>query len=150
YDSTKGNLLMDIRNAFGGLAGFFTSALSTSTDTVSRMVNGDPNATTASGSDSAAEALQISFVPAPIPPVISAQPTDRSATVGSAITFAVIAGPPPLTCQWFVTNTNNPIAGATNSSLTFSNLQTSQSGIYLVAVTNPYGTTVSSNATLTV
>jgi Ig-like domain-containing protein/cohesin domain-containing protein len=151
YDATKGNLLVDARNFFGGgAASFLTSGLNTSTDSVSRMVSNDPNAITASGSDSAAEALQIGYVPAPLPPTISSQPTNRSVTAGSTMALTVVAGPPPVSYQWFLTDTNTPIAGATNASLTFSNVQTSQSGIYLVQVTGAYGVTLSSNALLSV
>jgi hypothetical protein len=150
FDATKGNLLVDARNFSGGLAGFFTSALSTTTDAVSRISSGNPNATVAAGSDSAGEALQISYVPAPLPPTISSQPANLTITAGSTTALTVVAGPPPLSYQWFLTDTNNPITGATNASLTLSNVQTNQSGIYLVLVTGAYGSTLSSNALLTV
>src|SRR5207245_413467 len=50
--------------------------------------------------------------------------------------------------QWLVNSTNIP--NATNASLTLSNAQVSQSGNYILYVTNNYGSTNSSAAVLTV
>src|SRR5947207_5896842 len=58
------------------------------------------------------------------------------------------SGPPPLNYQWY--NGTGSILGATNSTLHLLNVQTGDSGTYYVAVSNPYGSTNSSNAILTV
>ena len=151
YDSSKGNLLVDVRNFSGGLAPLYTGGLTTSTDSVSRIVNGSVTATTASGADTAGEAMQIIFLSSTIPPIISPQPANRSATLGGSTTFNVVAASAvPISYQWFFTDTNNPIGGATNASLTLNNIQSSQAGIYLVQASNSYGATLSSNAVLTV
>ncbi len=82
-------------------------------------------------------------------PVITQQPVSQTNYVGTSATFSVTAiGPMPLSYQWELSETNLP--GATNTSLTLTNLQFSQAGIYAVLVTNLYGATMSSNALLVV
>ena len=86
-----------------------------------------------------------------VPPFIVTQPTPTSQTVvvGSNATITVVAGgDPTLTYQWRLNGVNVP--GATGAVLTLTNVQTSQLGSYSVAVSNPYGTVTSSNATLDV
>ena len=69
--------------------------------------------------------------------------------VGGYVRFSVVAtGPLPLTYQWSFYGTN--IGGATNTSLILTNVQLSQAGNYTVLVSNVYGSTLSSNAVLTV
>jgi hypothetical protein len=86
------------------------------------------------------------------PPVITTQPTNQTVIVEGMATFSVSAtGTLPLTYQWYFNGTNNPIANATNATLTLTNLQLSQSGnYYSVLVTNTLGSILSSNAVLTV
>ncbi len=62
--------------------------------------------------------------------------------------FPTSINTPGLAFQWRFGGTN--IAGATNSSLALANVQPSANGNYSVAVTNSTGTTLSSNAVLTV
>jgi hypothetical protein len=151
YDPRKGNLLVDIRNFTGCNALLYNNILSYSSDTVSRIGNlGDPNAANANFGDSGAAAIEIGYTSASFPPIIDSQPTNRSVAAGLTTSFSILAGPQPLAYQWFFTDTNNPIFGATNSSLTLSNIQQSQAGNYLVMASNPYGSTLSSNALLTV
>ena len=57
-------------------------------------------------------------------------------------------GTSPLSYQWSFNRTN--ILGATNATLTLTNVQMSQAGNYTVLVTNAYGSVLSSNAVLTV
>jgi hypothetical protein len=85
----------------------------------------------------------------PTPPIIVAQPTNETVFEGSTAVFSVTAGgTPPLTCQWQFNTTN--INGATNASLTLTNVSFSQAGSYSVTVTNTFGATNSANAVLTV
>jgi pectate lyase len=87
---------------------------------------------------------------APTAPVIVADPQDQDVLVGDSATFVVVAGgSPPLKYQWFF-NTNTPLANATNATLTFTNLQTTNAGTYSVVVTNVAGAATSLFATLTV
>jgi hypothetical protein len=88
-------------------------------------------------------------VPISTPPTITTQPTNLVVSVGSDATFSVAAaGTAPLHFQWFVNGTN--ILAATNSTLTLTNVYATNAGVYYVTVTNFFGSTISSNATLTV
>ncbi len=77
-------------------------------------------------------------------------PSSQTLLVGTNATFTAFAdGNGPITYQWFY-NTNTIIAGATNTSLTLTNLQLTNSGGYSVVASGPFNTTTSSVATLTV
>jgi hypothetical protein len=85
----------------------------------------------------------------PTAPFIVTQPASQTVTAGAGATFSVGAGgSPTLTYQWQF-NSNN-IAGATGSSYTIASAQSSNAGLYSVAITNSVGFAISSNATLTV
>jgi subtilase family serine protease len=87
----------------------------------------------------------------PSPPVITMQPANQTAVVGGTAAFTVAAiGNTPFFYQWSFNGTNNPIAGATNATLTLTNVQLNQAGSYAVTVINLLGSTTSSNATLNV
>ena len=79
-------------------------------------------------------------------PLITAQPLGRSAMVGSNATFSVVAfSSTPLRYQWFY-NTNTTISGATNDTLAYTNVQTSNYGWYNVRVYDSFGSTWSDSA----
>jgi len=83
------------------------------------------------------------------PPMILVQPTNQTVTLNNSTTFIVVAGgSTPLSYQWSFNGTN--IFGATNNLLPLLGVQFSQAGVYAVAVTNAYGSVISSNAILTV
>jgi hypothetical protein len=83
------------------------------------------------------------------PPVILTQPVSQTNFTGTTASFSVTAsGSPPLSYQWSFDVTN--IVGATNATLTLTNVQLSQSGNYAVQVTDTYGSTNSATAVLTV
>ena len=87
--------------------------------------------------------------PLGVAPSIITQPASLAVLAGSTAAFSVTAaGTPPLSYQWRFNGTN--VAGATGTLLTLSNVQPAQAGNYSVRVTNLVGSTVSSNATLTV
>jgi hypothetical protein len=68
-----------------------------------------------------------------LPPSIDTQPRPQIAIVGGTATFSVSAsGATPLAFQWQLASTNLP--GATNATLTLTNVQTSQAGYYSVLV----------------
>jgi trimeric autotransporter adhesin len=84
-----------------------------------------------------------------LPPLITAQPTNRTVQVGSNATFAVtVTSGSAVTYQWYFQS--NALAGATNNTYTRTNVQLSHAGPYYVAVTNADGSAQSSNAVLTV
>lgn len=84
-----------------------------------------------------------------VPPTIDVQPQSRTVAPGAHATFTVSAtGTAPLSYQW--TFDGDPIAGATTSAYTRSNVQPAHAGDYAVVVTNLAGSVTSSNATLSV
>ena len=85
-----------------------------------------------------------------VAPVVTTAPSSQRVAPGSSATFKVSAtGTGPLTYQWELNGLD--ISGATSSSYTVSNVQTSQSGgIYRCIVGNPHGLIPSAGATLTV
>jgi pectate lyase len=84
------------------------------------------------------------------PPGIAGQPGNQNVTIGQTVNFSVTAtGALPLSYQWYY-NTNTPLAGQTNSTLTLLNVNTNQAGKYSVMITNLYGATNSAFATLNV
>jgi uncharacterized surface protein with fasciclin (FAS1) repeats len=88
--------------------------------------------------------------PAPEPAVITTQPeASITAAVGDTVSLSVVAtGQEPITYQWTKDGIN--IDGATGSTLTLSNVQSADSGIYAVKVTNPAGTVTSTSSQVTV
>ena len=94
--------------------------------------------------------IYFTFLPASTsPPAITNQPVSRTNLVGSTATFTVTAGPPPLSYQWRF-NTNTIIVGATNATLTLTNLQLSNAGSYMAIITNNAGSITSAVAKLIV
>ncbi|MBI4664534.1 MAG: immunoglobulin domain-containing protein, partial [Verrucomicrobia bacterium] len=82
------------------------------------------------------------------PPIITLQPSNRSALPGATVEFTVEAsGRAPLGYQWF--KNEIPIPGATNRVLTLSAVNDSDLGTYSVMVKNPRGFVKSSGAALT-
>ncbi len=80
-------------------------------------------------------------------PVIRVQPADRLLVPGTNTTFSVqIVSALPASFQWRLSGTN--LAGATNASLTLTNVQTGDAGSYSVMVSNHYGAISSSSAVL--
>jgi pectate lyase len=87
---------------------------------------------------------------APTAPFIVAHPQSRTVAPSNSVSFTVVAGGSmPLAYQWYF-NTNSPIGNATNSTLTLTNVQTTNAGTYSVVVSNAAGSTNSANAILIV
>ncbi len=81
--------------------------------------------------------------------LISNSPLDQRTFVGGTATFSVAAlGAAPLSYQWRRNGTD--LEGATNSSLTLTNVQSAEAGSYSVVVSNIFGGGISSAALLTV
>ncbi|MEO6876406.1 MAG: immunoglobulin domain-containing protein, partial [Opitutaceae bacterium] len=82
-------------------------------------------------------------------PAITTQPQSLTVARGATAQFSVVAnGLPAPTYQWVFNGT--PINGATSTTLTLSNVQTSDAGDYTVVVTNPAASLTSNKAKLTV
>lgn len=81
-------------------------------------------------------------------PMITSSPLDKTVAAGSTATFAVTASSVlPLSYQWLYNDT--PLAGATQASLTLTNVQAAQAGNYRVVVSSELGSTTSGAAALT-
>ncbi|HVM47833.1 MAG TPA: LamG-like jellyroll fold domain-containing protein [Candidatus Acidoferrum sp.] len=90
---------------------------------------------------------QVSFVADP--PVITLQPLSQHGTMGNPIALTVAAtGVPSLSYQWW--KDGAPLSNATSAAYTITSATRRDSGVYRVGVSNPGGTTYSSNATLVV
>jgi endonuclease/exonuclease/phosphatase family metal-dependent hydrolase len=82
-------------------------------------------------------------------PSITTQPLGQTNSLGTTATLTVVAtGTAPLSYQWKHITTNLP--GATASSLSLTNIQTTDAGNYSVVITNLVGSITSSNAFLAV
>jgi len=84
-----------------------------------------------------------------VPVELAIQPQTLSTVIGATAKFiiAYTNGVGPFTYQWQFNNTN--LAGATNASLSLTNVQLNQSGSYSVVASNGYGS-ITNNAALTV
>ena len=82
-------------------------------------------------------------------PAITTQPTARTATAGTSVSFSVAAtGDPTPTFQWRRNGT--AISGATAATFTISSVTAADAGNYSVVVTNAAGSVTSSAVALTV
>jgi hypothetical protein len=83
-------------------------------------------------------------------PAITSQPVGATIIEGSPFTLTVDAtGSPPLFYQW-LTDATNSIPGATNASLVFASVRTTNAATYQVRITNLLGSVLSSPAVLNV
>ena len=82
-------------------------------------------------------------------PAITTQPSGQTVAAGASVTFTVVATSSPApTFQW--RKDTVAITGATNATLTLTNVQAANAGVYSVVVTNTAGSVTSGNATLTI
>lgn len=80
-------------------------------------------------------------------PAIVSQPLGGTVRAGSSITLSVGAsGTPPLSYQWLKGGVG--LSGATQASLSLSNVQAADAAVYSAVVTNMYGTATSEGAVL--
>ena len=82
-------------------------------------------------------------------PAIVADPVDASLCVGESTTLTVdVSGSEPLTFQWL--KDGQPVAGATEATLTLDNVTLADAGVYQVTVTNDCGDATSGFAAVDV
>jgi len=92
---------------------------------------------------------QINTTSGGVGPAFTTQPTNGSVLAGKSLTLSSSAtGTSPLFYQWQYNGVDIP--NATNTTLSFSNIQAEVAGIYAVTVTNQFGTVTSSNVTVIV
>ncbi len=81
------------------------------------------------------------------PPLIFRQPDSVSTNFGRTVRFSVDAdGSWPISYQWRLNGA--PIPGATNTTLTLTNVSFAQEGAYSIVISNAYGSAVSAEAAL--
>jgi len=84
---------------------------------------------------------------AQVAPTITRQPVSLSRSLGDKATLSVTAsGDAPLSYRWLLVGA--PVSGATNRSLTLTNLTSAQAGTYTVVVSNAVNTVTSEPAVL--
>lgn len=84
-----------------------------------------------------------------VPPTITQPPQSQSVVVGSNITFTVVAGgTAPLSYEWRFNDSALP--DQTNATLTLTNVQAADAGIYTAVVSNSAGSVTTDPATLRV
>lgn len=97
----------------------------------------------------AADAVLVTATNAPVAPTIATPPASATVSAGGNVNFTVaVNGTAPFTYQWLKNGT--AISGATQASLTLSNLTSGDAGSYAVTVTNSSGSVTSASAALTV
>jgi len=104
-----------------------------------------------SGGRGPQEPIRFSIVDSSPPelPTITRQPESQTVLAGGSVTFtAAASGTPTPTLQW--RRDGQTIAGATNATLTVTNVRATDAGVYSVTATNPGGSQLSTAATLTV
>jgi beta-galactosidase len=136
--------------AFSGTWSTWTSTVDPNDSTKTLVVNFDGTSNYQVTNNYPGATLCVSGTDAGTVPVITAQPANQAVAVGQAATFNVAAtGLGTLTYQWSENGT--PIAGATSSSYTTSASTSANNGaLFSVAVSDVFGTTLSSAATLAV
>jgi hypothetical protein len=101
--------------------------------------------TDAAGSTTSSNAVLTVVFPA----TITLSPASQSVSAGTTVMFSASAtGTSPLTYQWQFEGTN--IVGATNTSLTITNVVVANAGSYSMVAINAYGSATSQTATLSV
>jgi hypothetical protein len=88
------------------------------------------------------------FITVQFPPVITNSPVSQTVMAGASASFSVGASGSALGYQW--RHNGDPIANATNATLTLTNVQPASEGSYTVAVTNQVAAALSAPATLAV
>ena len=134
--------------------GTFTNIAISYTGTGSEGGNGDiivgfamPSSTTNSAFFDFDNVTLVAGVPIAAPSITN-QPVGVTTNSGSSVSFNVVAGgTAPLKYQWYF-DTNTPISGATNATLSLTNVQSG--GTYDVVVSNAYASITTSTAKLTV
>ena len=109
-----------------------------------QLASGDPNLMNAQSAT-----LWLGGWEPQLAPNITRHPTNQIVIAGLTATFSVAAtGIPEPAYQWLKNGTN--LDGATSSTLSLTNVQEADAGIYTVLVSNVAGTTASSGAALEV
>ena len=135
----------------GNISGSGTPTLTVANVQVSDASTYSVTVSNANGSILSSNAILL----AAFAPSIVTQPASQQVPAASIVSLSVaVVGPGPITYQWRKDTTNlangGDISGVATASLSISNVQAGDMGIYSVAVSNAYGGVISSNAQVTV
>lgn len=84
----------------------------------------------------------VQFIPQGYPPAITVQPQSQTVPAGQPVSFSVtVSGSATPSYQWLFNS--NSIPGATNTTLIFNSVGTTNVGSYQVVITNSWGATTS-------
>ena len=91
----------------------------------------------------------VAFLTVDVPPSITTQPVSQVVALGGTVSLSVAPdGTAPFVYQWL--KDGRMLLGATNSALTLTSADVTNSGVYYVVVTNAYGLSISRPASVTV
>jgi hypothetical protein len=83
-----------------------------------------------------------------VDPAILSQPVSQNGVAGATVAFSVVASGTAPTYQWL--KNGAPITGATNATLSLTNVSSGDAASYSLVVSNAFGSVLSSNAVLAV
>ena len=149
FVNARGSLPLDYQWFFQSNALSGETNLSLTLTNASTNETGDYFVTISNNFGDVTSAVVSLRVDAPSYPTIVLQPYGDTVAQGGYFYVGIAAlGTRPLSYQWIFNG--DPIGGATNPSLTFTNVQPTNGGVYQVVVTNGAGTVLSLPATLNV
>lgn len=131
----------------GATGATFTVSAATAVDAATYTVV----ATNSAGASTSNEAVLVVQEPVStnVAPVITTHPVSQTVSASSSVTFtAGASGVPTPTYQWL--RNGVALSGATNASLTFASVASTDAGVYALVATNVAGSATSNGATLTV
>jgi hypothetical protein len=146
------------RNAAGGLINVTNEVLkeidfanSTAYTTYRVTFTNVNNDTIASNGVQIAEVQILGSFPSAVPTILQQPTSAETLLVGGTLNAnVVVGGSGPFTYQWYL-NSSSMVTGATNASLTISDVTTPSSGsVYTCVISNPSGSVTSAPVTLTV
>ena len=138
------------RNGTNALSdGGKVSGTATATLMISNVLGGDAGSFVVVVTNSAGSVTSSPpAVLAVMDPAILSQPQSQNGVAGTTVVFSATASGTSPTYGWL--KNGAPIAGATNTALTLTNVSSSDAGSYSLLVSNAYGSVLSSNAILAV
>ena len=116
--------------------------------TLSIVLGGDAGGYSSVVTDAAGSSTSLVATLTVVDPVLTTQPVSQAASAGQSVALSVGTIGSPLSYQW--RQGGVPLDGATNATLTLTNLQAANAGFYDVVISNAFGVLTSAVVSLTV